>query len=225
VQWTAHTIDGSRPVSSIGPAARPSTSRRGPDAVRRRLIDATLELISHRSPATVTNKEIAALAGVNHGQIHHYFDPKDDLVAHAILEASIRLMDEGPTGEPRPLSYNQASIGRALAYLAVSSDSMSAASPIVTTLVEREAAARNVAVEDTELLADAAAFVTLSYGWAVFEDLLVDSLAELGVDRESLRRTIADRSATVFASGRIDPRESITGPGTGPASQEPATYP
>jgi TetR/AcrR family transcriptional regulator, repressor for neighboring sulfatase len=185
--------------SPIG-SSTPGTARRGPDAVRRSLIDATLELISQRSPATVTNKEIAARAGVNHGQIHHYFDSKDDLVAHAVLDASSRLVAERPSQGVRPMLEDTTSIWRALAYLAVNSDSIQVTSPVIAAMVEQEATTRGVRVDDPELLADVAAFVALSYGWAVFGDHVAGSLTEFGIDAESLQRAVSHRSGTLLAS-------------------------
>jgi TetR/AcrR family transcriptional regulator, repressor for neighboring sulfatase len=186
-------------------SASGGTPQRGPDAVRRSLIDATLELIWHRSPATITNKEIAAKAGVNHGQIHHYFDSKDDLVAHAILDASSRLVAERATGGARPILEGTRSIWRALAYLAVNSDSIGVASPTISAMVDLEAAARGVAVDDPDLVADVAAFVALSYGWAVFEDHLVGSLVAFGIDRDTLHRGISQRSEKLLASEQTGP--------------------
>ncbi len=49
---------------------------RGPDAVRNALIEATAKLCGERSPALVSVRDIAAEAGVNHGQVHHYFGSK-----------------------------------------------------------------------------------------------------------------------------------------------------
>ena len=96
---------------------------RGPEAVRQRLIEATRDLIAERSPAMITNKEIAAAAGVNHGQIHHYFESKDNLVAAAILahaDSFVRQYFGRDAEMPVPLNTRRRSpIWRGLAYLAV----------------------------------------------------------------------------------------------------------
>jgi TetR/AcrR family transcriptional regulator, repressor for neighboring sulfatase len=191
--------------SPIGGAPTAGGSRRGPDAVRRSLIDATLDLISQRSPATVTNKEIAARAGVNHGQIHHYFDSKDDLVAHAIMEASSRLGAEPPGLLAKPGLEHTTAIWRALAYLVVNSDSIGVTSPIIATIVKQEAASRGVAFDDPDLIADVAAFVALSSGWAVFGDHVIGSLAEFGIDSDSLHHRLSHHSGTLLASQQLEP--------------------
>lgn len=52
---------------------------RGPDEVRGALIAAATDLYRQRGPGSVTVKEIATHAGVNHGLVHHYFGSKDAL--------------------------------------------------------------------------------------------------------------------------------------------------
>lgn len=171
---------------------------RGPAAVRKRLVAATVELMSERSPALITNKEIAARAGVNHGQIHHYFDSKDDLVAHAITHEATafvrdRLADEA--GLPEPIDTRRRySIWRALAYLAVHSEEVGEASPVIAHLVEKEAARRGTTTADTAMLADVAVLMSMRYGWSVFQDHIIRSMEPYGIDEGELRDAIGARS-------------------------------
>ena len=57
---------------------------RGSDAVRRALIDATACVLAESGPSAVSVREVARTAGVNHGQIHHYFGGKRGLLKAAM---------------------------------------------------------------------------------------------------------------------------------------------
>jgi len=59
---------------------------RGPEAVRKSLVSAAARLFAEREPATVTLREIADEADVNHGLVHRYFGSKEALL-HAALRA------------------------------------------------------------------------------------------------------------------------------------------
>ena len=175
---------------------------RGPDAVRQRLIAATIELMSERSPALITNKEIAARAGVNHGQIHHYFESKDDLVGKAIQAEATRYVAETLEGIdrlPRPIDTRRRySIWRALAYLAVNNERFDLASPVIGHLLETEAARRGVDPSDIEVQAEIAVIMSMGYGWSVFQDHILRTFADYGTDDDALRDAIADRTAELF---------------------------
>lgn len=57
---------------------------KGRAEVEAALIVATAAMCRERSPASVTLRGIAAKAGVNHGQVRHYFGSKAELVAATI---------------------------------------------------------------------------------------------------------------------------------------------
>ena len=179
-----------------------STAERGPQAVREKLIAATLELISERSPAMITNKEIAARAGVNHGQIHHYFESKDDLVAHAILAHAHGFVGEffgDPDKMPVPINTRRRSpIWRALAYLAVHAQQLDIRSPVIERFARSIAQTRDVEPGDPDVLADVAAIMAMTYGWSVFEDYIVASLEPFDVDVDAVRDGVAERSTRLL---------------------------
>ena len=54
---------------------------RGPEAVRKSLIEAAVQLMAMRSPRQISGRELAKHAGVNYGLIHHYFGSKDAVFA------------------------------------------------------------------------------------------------------------------------------------------------
>jgi AcrR family transcriptional regulator len=71
------------------PAAGARRPRNQPAAeTRARLIDAALRLLSERGVAGVSVRDVAALAGVNHGLVHRYFGSKEALVRAAVERVS-----------------------------------------------------------------------------------------------------------------------------------------
>ncbi len=61
----------------------PPKSERGRKNVETKLIRSACKLLSELGPRAVTIRDIAADAGVNHGQIHHYFGGKKGLISEA----------------------------------------------------------------------------------------------------------------------------------------------
>ncbi|BFM14853.1 TetR/AcrR family transcriptional regulator [Maricurvus nonylphenolicus] len=59
-------------------------SARGREAVEAKLIDSTCTLLASTGPNALSIRDIASHAGVNHGQIHHYFGGKQGLITAAI---------------------------------------------------------------------------------------------------------------------------------------------
>ena len=57
-----------------------TSKNKGRKSVEKRLIDSTEELVASISPNQLTIRDIADHAGVNHGQIHHYFGGKQGLL-------------------------------------------------------------------------------------------------------------------------------------------------
>ncbi len=74
---------------------------KGREAVEAALIEATADLLAERGPTMTSVRDIAGRAGVNHGQVHHYFGGKRGLLretmrrlAHAHHKA-VRRMSSG----------------------------------------------------------------------------------------------------------------------------------
>jgi AcrR family transcriptional regulator len=57
---------------------------RGREAVEDALIEATCDLLSEVGPRATSVRDIASRAGVNHGQVHHYFGGKRALLKEAM---------------------------------------------------------------------------------------------------------------------------------------------
>lgn len=87
-------------------------SGRGREAVEYVLIEATCELLAEIGPKAMSVRDIATRAGVNHGQIHHYFGGKTGLIRAAMRQMSREHLAhsiERGDGEvnPPPLSLMQ----------------------------------------------------------------------------------------------------------------------
>jgi AcrR family transcriptional regulator len=66
---------------------------RGPEAVVAALIEATEALCGVRPPGSITVRQIAQTAGVNHGLVHHYFDSKTALVAATMAAVEVHVLE------------------------------------------------------------------------------------------------------------------------------------
>jgi len=62
-----------------------ATAVRGSDAVKAALVEAAAEMLGEVGPRALSVREVAQRAGVNHGQVHHYFGGK-----RGLLEAAMR---------------------------------------------------------------------------------------------------------------------------------------
>ena len=62
------------------------------NSTRDALLAAAVELFAERGPASVSIRDIARHAGVNHGLVHRHFGSKDDLLAEAIEVGSFSLV-------------------------------------------------------------------------------------------------------------------------------------
>ncbi len=61
-------------------------------STRGALLAAAVELFAERGPASVSIRDVARHAGVNHGLVHRHFGSKDDLLAEAIEVGSFSLL-------------------------------------------------------------------------------------------------------------------------------------
>lgn len=174
---------------------------RGPDYVRARLMAAYRELVRDRPHTEVSLKEIAGRAGVNHGQVHHYFGSKDGLASAAMVDGALRLRDEYFGGEDRfPLPIQTAERldeWRAVAYLAATSAWRRPPyepSPLFGAMVRSRAADTGEPIDSIDVLAETSAVYALQRGWWTFRDVFEASLEEFDLDRPALYRELAERS-------------------------------
>ena len=62
---------------------------RGREAVEEALIEAASDLLAEVGPRATSVRDIAARAGVNHGQVHHYFGGKQGLLKEAMRRMAV----------------------------------------------------------------------------------------------------------------------------------------
>ncbi len=195
-------------VSAAKNPKRDSSPVRGGDAVRRALVEATARVLAEAGPSAVSVREVARLAGVNHGQIHHYFGGKrgllkatmrhlaSDHLAHA-TESSV----EGSI--PRALQLADDPLyWRAICRCVMEGDlelaglevdeGISVPRRALDTLMTR------LEISDTDLdfKAKFAAIAALQLGWAALEDFV---LLISDVD-ESEREAVRDRVKVIISN-------------------------
>jgi len=180
-----------------GTSARPG--------VREKLILAAESLFASAPPGDVTAKQIAQEAGVNHGQIHHYFGSKDGLIAATLSDdqGQYRIERRGDAQSfPDTLDANyRASAWRTLAYVAASGTWRQPPfepSPVVKVLAEQRAADVGARPTDTPVLADVAAALALQRGWWIFRDIIETALGEFDPDIAAIRSEVTTRSSRLF---------------------------
>ncbi len=167
---------------------------RGPDAVRRSLIDAATRLMAIRSPRQVSGRQLAQYAGVNYGLIHHYFGTKDNVFAEAVAESTKEMGKRWEAGGILPVNTSdEAASYRTFAKLEIE-DSASPVGDLIRQIVAGQAEATGLRPEDPTLLADVAIATALQFGWGAFESEIVAAFEEYGIELEDLRARVAELS-------------------------------
>ena len=163
----------------------PSPKASGSEAVKAALIAAAGDLLGELGPRAVSVRDIAQKAGVNHGQIHHYFGGK-----RGLLEAAIRELARGHYEHslelaggkiiPPPLSLGEdRTYFRALCHsvmdgdielvMAVEGDDELS----VPRRVMRDLREQKTGTDLFEIKASLSIFAAMQLGWVAFEELLL----------------------------------------------------
>ncbi|MGQ0825708.1 MAG: helix-turn-helix domain-containing protein [Actinomycetota bacterium] len=169
------------------------TRVRGERAVRAALVAAGAELFAARGVSTVSVREIAERAGVNHGLVHHYFDSKDGLLAAILHDLARRSAADVDDSAALYATGDAASRhGRIVASLLLEARDPAAVQtefPTIAALVAR--LEREGRADARERAAQAAAFVL---GWKLYEPFIA---AATGLDvSDGTRTAILDRALT-----------------------------
>ena len=176
-------------------------SARGPEAVRRALIDSAKALMTMRSPRQISGRELAQHAGVNYGLIHHYFGTKDNVFAEAVAEATEAMGERWDHVGIRPVNTSEdAASYRTFAKLEVD-ETRSPIHTLVQRIVAGQSERTGRPTDDPELLADIAIATALQFGWGAFESDIVAALEEYGGDLDDLRRRVAELSTRLLRDG------------------------
>lgn len=183
-------------------AQGPPEGVRGEAAVKAALLDATADLLAAVGPTALSLREVARRAGVNHGQIHHYFGSKRALLVEAMRKlardhrASMRVLSGG---EPVPRALSLAEdprYWRALCHVVLQGDLELARIEIDEDIsVPRDALAslmdeRGLASDDLDFRVRFAAVAALQLGWVALEDFVLLLAGLEATDREEVRRRV-----------------------------------
>lgn len=175
---------------------------RGEEAVKTALAEATADLLAEVGPKALSLREVARRAGVNHGQVHHYFGSKRSLLVAGMQrlaqEHYEHMMDRsGGKAIPPVLSIAEdRRYWRAVCHVVMEGDlelarveideGVSVPRRALEFLMEKH----EVASDDLDFKARFAAMVALQLGWAALEEfvfLLVDVRA---ADRDEVRERV-----------------------------------
>lgn len=182
---------------------------RGIDAVRSALITAAAEMLSDAGPKAVSVREVARRAGVNHGQVHHYFGGKRGLLVAAMRKlASDHFINMNALagGDPIPPVFSLAedtSYWRAICQVMMEGDLELARIEVDEDISVPRRALRSamerydIADDDLDFKSRFAAIAALQLGWVALEDfiMLISDVDER--DREEVRqrvKTLIERS-------------------------------
>ena len=180
---------------------------RGGDAVCAALVGAAAERLAEVGPKALSVRDVARRAGVNHGQVHHYFGGKRALLVAAMRHLAQQHFDHAMalTGNelvPPPLSLREdRAYWRAVCQVVLDGDLELARVEIDEGLsVPRQVLARlleegRIAADDLDWRARFALGVTLQLAWAAFEDfgLMMADVADS--DREAIRSRLRSHLA------------------------------
>ncbi len=191
----------------LGPADKQPTNEpeRGPEAVERKLVEAAKELMTMRSPRHVSGRELATQAGVNYGLIHHYFGSKDAVFARAFTESTETMARRWDSGDMVPVNTSdEARSYRTFTKIDVDQDH-SPITDLLRRIVSGQSTVRGCDPRDPDMLGDVAIVAALQFGWGAFEEEIVSTLAEFGVERDELRALVAERSRRLQRNDSPDP--------------------
>jgi AcrR family transcriptional regulator len=184
--------------------AATETKLAGSESVKDALIEAAADLLGEVGPRSLSVREIATRAGVNHGQIHHYFGGKRGLLEAAIrhlakehFEHSLDLA--GGEAIPLPLSLgDDPRYFRALCQSVMDGDldlvrtvdmddEVSVPLRVLRALKERDPTR-----SDLDVRAQFAMLAAQQLGWVAFEELLF-LIADVAPDERDHFREVVKR--------------------------------
>ncbi|NMO91708.1 TetR/AcrR family transcriptional regulator [Actinomycetospora sp. TBRC 11914] len=155
---------------------------RGPDAVRARLVDAARRLLTEKSPRAIAGRELAARAGVNYGQIHHYFGSVDGVFRAALADSweqyvHDHMTDVDPDRPAAIVTDPVPGVWETAAHRALD-PAWHDDAPVATLVRRRHLVAEQWRADPEEpaVVEAAAAYAGLQYGWGVFERFVVGGL-------------------------------------------------
>ena len=189
---------------------------RGREAVEAALIDAAAEVLAAEGPRSASVREIARRAGVNHGQVHHYFGSKRALLAAAMRQLATehfanatRRAGGGPIPPPLTLDeddrYWQAVIRLVLdGELEIARAEIAEGVSVPRRALHALAAAVGLDEADPSLKARVAATVALQLGWAALSEFVLAVTDVTDAERVEVREMVADLALRIVTLTLLD---------------------
>ena len=195
-------------------AAPERAEPKGRVAVEAALIDAAADALAESGPRAASVRDIAARAGVNHGQVHHYFGGKGPLLRAAMhqlaAEHFARATERAGGGAiPPPLSLTEDErywravlrcvLDGELALATVElDDDLSVPRRAMEAVADQLGAERSVAFK-----AGVGASVALQLAWAALEEFVFAVTDVADDERDAVRAGVADLAS------RLDTLDAI----------------
>ncbi len=178
---------------------------RGSNAVKAALVEAACDMLAEVGPRTLSIRNVAERAGVNHGQIHHYFGGKRGLLRAAMAYLAAEHWEKAlvrAVGAPAPPTLSlkaDARYWQATCRAVIEGDldlaqveideGFSVPQRVFATVRERN----EIAEDDLDAKANFAFLVMGQLGWVAFEEYLVRLVDVKDEDRVAFRERVKNR--------------------------------
>ena len=181
-----------------------ATPARGSESVKSALIEAACRGLAEQGPRALSTRALAQRAGVNHGQIHHYFGGKRGLLKAAMASLAAehwRNARQRADGGPVPPALSLAedtSYWRATAHVAIEGDldlarvEIDEGFSVPRRAIEALREELEAPDDDLDFKARAALLITAQLGYVVFEELAMLFVEIDDGDREAVRERVRD---------------------------------
>ncbi|MFK7896255.1 MAG: TetR family transcriptional regulator [Myxococcota bacterium] len=183
-----------------------ASSVRGSDAVKTALIEAACDMLGEVGPRALSIRNVAERAGVNHGQIHHYFGGKRGLLRAAMASLAAEhwenaLARSGGDPVPPPLSLEEdARYWQAICRSVIEGDldlarvAMDEGVSVPQRAFSMIRDKNQIGEDDLEAKAKFAYLVVGQLGWVAFEEYLMRLVGVEEGDRHEFREHVKQLS-------------------------------
>ncbi len=189
---------------------------RGREAVEAALLEAAGDLLAEVGPRAATVRDIAARAGVNHAQVHHYFGGKRALLMAAMEHMAaqhfdaMRALSSGPVPPPLTLPDDQRywwAIVRATIEgdLELAGVEVGAGTSVIRNVMEHVVRRFGLAEPTVEMKAASAELAAVQLGWLTMEKFI---LMAVGVEPDE-EELVRDRVRRSVAQRRLQPPDGV----------------
>jgi AcrR family transcriptional regulator len=199
------------------PAKRPRGRPRLDDQLIPRILDAAERLFAEHGPVSVTIRDIAAEAGLPHSAIYRYFESKDEILRKVLVrgrdrqiehETEQRMQGLSAAGGLEWLMQNNRAYMLAIVRLALQGETTSSLGfdpergAARTSLNALQGAAPPKPRTDLDPRMVLAALLALSFGYAVGEEWIMDSLGMETCDTAVIRAGVEEVMTNMLALGK-----------------------